>query len=83
MSPYEELLEKDGSISVQSQKHTQSCYRDASDKVWVVSWNCNWGVEGNTASEFQKNIDCRIPSVNTVFMGAPHIKCQKNGKLLL
>ena len=22
--------------------HPESCYRDASDKTWLVLWNCNW-----------------------------------------
>ena len=52
-------------------KHPEFCYRDASDKTWPVSWNCNWSFyTGNTKVEFQKKLDCRIPSVNTVFHGS-------------
>ena len=38
LSSYEELLEKDGQSLLIIET---SCFRDASDKIWLVSRNCN------------------------------------------
>ena len=52
LSSYEELLEKDGQSLLIIET---SCFRDASDKIWLVSRNCNWHFyTDNIKVEFQK-----------------------------
>ena len=68
LSSYEELLEKDRSVSVHH-RNIQSCYVMRQRKHDQSPEIVNDIFTGNTGVEFRKNRDFMIPSVNTVFHG--------------
>ena len=70
---YEELLEKDGSFSV----HHRNIQSLAIEMLQIKHGQSHEIVyTGNTKVEFQKKLDCRIPSVNTVFHGSENTSYQ-------